>query len=56
MNYILDTNICDYYFNGSESIKNKIREVGANSLALTCGILALLELSAMIRENPRQRK
>ncbi|TNF40307.1 MAG: type II toxin-antitoxin system VapC family toxin [Bacteroidetes bacterium] len=35
MNYLLDTNICIYYFKGQFSLKEKIEEIGFQNVAIS---------------------
>ena len=46
MRYLLDTNSCIYLLNGNESLKNKVKEIGVFSLAVTNSALAELYFGA----------
>lgn len=46
MKYLLDTNICVYLLNGEASLKKKVKEIGAYSLAVSNSVLAELYFGA----------
>ena len=46
MKYLLDTNTCVYLINGNESLKEKVREIGVYSLALSISVLSELYFGA----------
>ena len=46
MNYLLDTDICIYWFKGKEQVKEKVRQVGINNLRITIITLAELKYGA----------
>jgi len=46
LKYLLDTNICIYLLNGDETLKEKVKEVGLFSLAISNATLAEIYFGA----------
>ena len=46
MKFLLDTNICIYWFNGEESIKEKILNISCNDIGISIITLAELKYGA----------
>ena len=46
MTWLLDTNICVYLLNGNEPLKQKVREIGVQNIAVSAAVLAELYFGA----------